>query len=420
MGKNPFYKKVMVPLAESFRRNLLHRLFGARAQATIAFITLTLSFVGHQQVAFASGFTLDDDDALIVGSDSVVYSLDLSTGVATAGATMSGDAPAASFSALEADPTGDTAYLGTLGDASLSSIATSDGTTAFVEDDYGFMTGAGVDGIVRLDDGTVYLSHIQPMGAGYAVSEVDLATGVLSNTQLTSLSSTNTRVTALTHVDDTIYAFVPGATDTLYSLDPSTGVLTQVRAASGVVTSGEIVAADSTADGTLYLIGYVSGTKTSTLYSLDPDTGGVTSSIGVISGIAAGKTAENLAIATLLDSERPADPPPQSRSDDSDSDRDDEDVVEETPAPPPPVDKPPTKTLPIPPEAEEEVSVGAAPEPEIVEEPQVESEPEVALDDAEAVTPGLDGQALAIAASVALALILSLALLIALRARARR
>ena len=420
MGKNPFYKKVMVPLAESFRRNLLHRLFGARAQATIAFITLTLSFVGHQQVAFASGFTLDDDDALIVGSDSVVYSLDLSTGVATAGATMSGDAPAASFSALEADPTGDTAYLGTLGDASLSSIATSDGTTTFVEDDYGFMTGAGVDGIVRLDDGTVYLSHIQPMGAGYAVSEVNLATGVLSNTQLTSLSSTNTRVTALTHVDDTIYAFVPGATDTLYSLDPSTGVLTQVRAASGVVTSGEIVAADSTADGTLYLIGYVSGTKTSTLYSLDPDTGGVTSSIGVISGIAAGKTAENLAIATLLDSERPADPPPQSRSDDSDSDRDDEDVVEEAPPPPPPVDKPPTKTLPIQPEAEEEVSVGAAPEPEIVEEPQVESEPEVALDDAEAVTPGLDGQALAMAASVALALILSLALLIALRARARR
>ena len=422
MGKNPFYKKVMVPLAESFRRNLLHRLFGARAQATIAFIALTLSVIGHQQVAFASGFTLDDGDALIVGSDSVVYSLDLSTAVATAGATMSGDAPTASFSALEADPTGDTAYLGTLGDASLSSVATSDGTTTFIEDDYGFMTGAGVDGIVRLDDGTVYLSHIQPMGAGYAVSEVDLATGVLSNSQLTSLSSANTRVAALAHVDDTIYAFVPGATDTLYSLDPSTGVLTQVRAASGVVTSGEIVAADSTADGTLYLIGYVSGTKTSTLYSLDPDTGGVTSSIGVISGIAAGKTAENLAIATLLDSERPADPPPQSRSDDSDSDRDDEDVVEETPAPPPPVDKPPTKTLPIQPEAEEEVSVGAEPEPEpeIVEEPQVESEPEVALDDAEAVTPGLDGQALAIAASVALALILSLALLIALRARARR
>ena len=189
MGKNPFYKKVMVPLAESFRRTRVYRLFGARAQASIACLALTLSAVmGHQQVAFASGFTLDDGDALIVGSDSVVYSLDLSTGVATAGATMSGDAPAASFSALEADPTTDTAYLGTLGDASLSSVATSDGTTTFIEDDYGFMTGAGVDGIVRLDDGTVYLSHIQPMGAGYAVSEVDRATGVLSNTQLTSLS----------------------------------------------------------------------------------------------------------------------------------------------------------------------------------------------------------------------------------------
>jgi hypothetical protein len=423
VGENPFYKKVMVPLAESFRRTRVYRPFGARAQSSIAFIALTLSVIGHQQVAFASGFSLDDDDALIVGSDSVVYSLDLSTAVATASATMSGDAPAASFSALEADPTGDTAYLGTLGDASLSSVATADGTTTFIEDDYGFMTGAGVDGIVRLDDGTVYLSHIQPMGAGYAVSEVDLASGVLSNTQLTTLSSTNTRVTALAHVDETVYAFVPGATDTLYSLDPSTGVLTQVRAASGVVTSGEIVAADSTAHGTLYLIGYVSGTKTSTLYSLDPATGGVTTSIAVITGLAAGKTAENLAIATLLDSERPADPPAQSRSDDSDSDRDDEEVAEEAPPPPPPpVYKPPTKTLPIQPEAEEEVSVGAEPksEPEIVEEPQVDSEPEVTLEEAEAVTPGFDGQALAIAASVALALILALTLLIALRARARR
>lgn len=420
MGKNPFYKKVMVPLAESFRRTRFYRLFGARAQATIAFIALTLSVSGHQPVAFASGFTLDDDDALIVGSDSVVYSLNLSTAVATAGATMSGDAPTASFSALEADPTLDTGYLGTLGDASLSSVATSDGTTTFIEDDYGFMTGAGVDGIVRLDDGTVYLSHIQPMGAGYAVSEVDLATGVLSNTQLTSLSSTNTRVAALAHVDDTIYAFVPGATDTLYSLDPATGALTQVSAASGVVTSGEIVAADSTADGTLYLIGYVSGTKTSTLYSLDPASGGVTTSIGVITGIAAGKTAENLAIATLLDSERPADPPPAS---DSDSDRDgEEEVVEEPPPSPPPVHKPPTKTLPIQPEAEEEVSVGAEPEPEpnIVEEPQAQPEPEVAVDEAEPETVGIDGMALAIAASVALALILALALLIALRTRARR
>jgi hypothetical protein len=408
----------MVPVAESFRRTRVYRLFGARAQATLVCFSLTLAaIVSHAFPAYASGFNLDDDDAIVVGSNSVVYSLDLSTAVATAGATMSGDTPTASFSALEADPTSDTAYLGTLGDASLSSVATADGTTTFIEDDYGFMTGAGVDGIVRLDDGAVYLSHIQPMGAGYAVSEVDLATGVLTNTQLTTLSSTNTRVAALAHLDDTIYAFVPGATDTLYSLDPSTGALTQVRAASGVVASGEIVAADSTADGTLYLIGYVSGTKTSTLYSLDPASGGVTTSIGVITGIAAGKTAENLAIATLLDSERPADPPPTS---DSDSDRDqDEEVAEEAPpTAPPPIYKPPTKTLPIQPEEEDDVSVGA--EPEIVEEPQAQPEPEVAVDEAEPETVGIDGLALAIAASVALALILALALLVALRTRARR
>ena len=188
------YKKIMVPMAESFGRTSDRGLFGRRARASVTFFSLiTAATFSASTLAFASGFSLEDDSALIVGSDSVLYSLDLATAV------------------------------GTLGDASLSSIETSNGTTTFIEDDYGFMSGAGVDGIMRLDDGVTYLSYIQPMGAGYAISQVDLGTGVLSDTQLTALSGANTRVTALAHVDNTIYAFVPGSTDTLYSGRPRHG-----------------------------------------------------------------------------------------------------------------------------------------------------------------------------------------------------
>ena len=134
----------MVPMAESFRRTGDRGLFGRRAGASLTFFSLiATATLTTSTLAFASGFTLEDDSALIVGSDSVIYSLNLSTGVATAGATLSGDSPTASFTALEADPTSDAAYLGTLGDASLSSIDTSDDTTTFIEDDYGFMSGAG-------------------------------------------------------------------------------------------------------------------------------------------------------------------------------------------------------------------------------------------------------------------------------------
>ncbi len=44
--------------------------------------------------AYAAGFSLDDDSAVIVGSEGTIYSLDLTSGVATAGATLSGDTPA--------------------------------------------------------------------------------------------------------------------------------------------------------------------------------------------------------------------------------------------------------------------------------------------------------------------------------------
>jgi len=203
------------------------------------------------------------------------------------------------------------------------------------------------------------------------------------------------------------------------AVDPATGVLTEQRAASGVVTAGHIVAADSTAAGLLYLVAYDSGTKVSTLYSLNPAGGGSTTAIGQITGLPAGKTAENLAIATLLDSEREVDPEPAPNTD-SDSDRDEEDVVEQAPAPPPLVFKPPTKTLPEVQPEPEDTPTASEPEPEIVEEEQETPSPQVAAPVQQAEPEGIDGSSLALIAHSALGLVLVMVLLIALRARALR
>ena len=66
-----------------------------------------------------------------------------------------------------------------------------------------------------------------------------------------TLAGGNERLIALAHSGDSIYGFLAGDSGALYSVDSTTGVVTQDRAASGVVTSGDIVAADSTANGVL-------------------------------------------------------------------------------------------------------------------------------------------------------------------------
>jgi len=408
----------MVPTAESFRRTGDRGLFGRRAGASFTFFSLiATATLTTSTLAFASGFALEDDSALIVGSDSVIYSLNLSTGVAAAGATLTGDAPAAGFRALEADPTSDTAFVGSQMDGSYTEVDTSTGSATFIVTTYGM--GASVDGIVRMPDGSAYVAYVSPTSFQSEIASLDLVTGIISNEQEVTLAGGNERLLALAHSGDSIYGFLAGDSDALYSVNPATGVMTLERAASGVVTSGDIVAADSTADGVLYLLAYNAGAKVSTLYSLDPASGGTTTSIAQITGLAAGKTAENLAIATLLDSERPADSEP-SPSNDSDSDRDEEEVVEASPAPPPPVYKPPTKTLPEVEAEPDESPTVSEPGPEIVDVPDTEPTPDVRTQAVAEEANGLDGTTLALVALSALALVLLTVVLIAVRARSAR
>ena len=307
----------------------------------------------------------------------MVYSLDLATGVATAGATMDTPTSQTSYSALEADPTSDIAYVGTNGAGTLSEVLTTDGTTSQTFGSLGM--GTALDGLARLNDDTAYVAHIGFISGRSEIASIDFDTGVMSNSQTITLSGGFERVLALVAVDTTLYGFVFGDADALYSLDPSNGELTLVRAASGEINAGEeVVAADITSDEVIYLLGYDSTTEVSTLYSLDPASGGSTTEIATISGIAVGETAETLAIANLLDSERPDDSGSDSGSSSSPSrDDDDEEEVVEVPAPEPPVYVAPTKTI------EEVVIEEAEPEPVVVEEVpggDVQPEPENPID----------------------------------------
>jgi len=368
----------MVPQAELFRHTSLTRRFAPNATVPLSLFTaLGLAVASSVGVAYAAGFGLDDDDAIILGSDSVVYSLDLATGVATAGATMDTPTSQTSYSALEADPTSDIAYVGTNGAGTLSEVLTTDGTTTQTFGSLGM--GTALDGLARLNDDTAYVAHIGFISGRSEIASIDFDTGVMSNSQTITLSGGFERVLALVAVDTTLYGFVFGDADALYSLDPSNGELTLVRAASGEINAGEeVVAADITSDEVIYLLGYDSTTEVSTLYSLDPASGGSTTEIATISGIAVGETAETLAIANLLDSERPDDSGSDSGSSSSPSrDDDDEEEVVEVPAPEPPVYVAPTKTI------EEVVIEEAEPEPVVVEEVpggDVQPEPENPID----------------------------------------
>ncbi len=381
-GRDRSFVAVMVPQTELFRHTSSTRRFAPNAKRLLSlFAAAGLSLAGSAGVAFAAGFGLDDDSALIIGSDSVVYSLDLSTGVATAGATMDTPTSETSYSGLEADPTTEIVYVGTNGAGTLSEVLSTDGTTTQTFGSLGM--GTAVDGLARLDDASAYVAHIGFVSGRSEIAAIDLDTGVMTGSQVITLSGAFERVLALVSLDTTVYGFVFGDGDALYSLDPSNGELTLVRAASGEINAGEeVVAADITSNDVMYLLGYDSTSEVSTLYSLDPSSGGATTEIATISGIAVGETAETLAIATLLDSERPDDSGSDSGSSSSSSrDDDEEEEIVVAPAPEPPVYVAPTKTL------EEVVIEEAEPEPVVVEMDEPEPDPVVVEGD-----PGGDVQ----------------------------
>ncbi len=167
---------------------------------------------------------------------------------------------------------------------------------------------------------------------------------------------------ALTWADDTLYGFALGEDDAMYSIDPATGVATLERAkGTGDLVGEAVLGADTAADGTIYILGFPDS-EDAVLYTTDPN--GSTTKVADITGLGGTEIAENLAIATLLDSERVEDDSGDSGdsggSSESDSDSDEQD----TPAP---AVVPPPAPAPVP-------APTPAPQPEPVEEP-VQEEP---------------------------------------------
>ena len=340
--------------------------------------------------AYAAGFSLDDDSAVLIATDGVIYSIDLTDAGLTAGASLSGDA-LGDVVAVEGIPSSDTVFaLDADTDPSLASVSTVSGASTHIKDDY---TNQEVpDGIVRLDDGTTYLAHLPAGEATWHISALDLATGEPSNSQEFDLSGVNKRVYALAAVDSTVYAFLSGEEDAVYSVDPATGTLTAVSAASGALTGENVFGADTTADGTVYLLG-VDGSDNGTLYTTD--LAGTTTQVGTIS-LGTGVTAGNLAIATLLDSERveedSGDSGDSGDSSESDSDSDDEDTPAPAAVPPPapaPVPAPTPAPAPEPQEdpVQEEPAAPVTAEPEPLPEPEPVLEPEPVAQEDPALFP---------------------------------
>lgn len=407
----------MIPKAESDRTTKLDRFVESRTGKFLFVLPGIILILLHAEATFGST-DLADDHALIVGSDGVVYSVDLDDASVTAGVTLTGDVPTASYSALEADPTTDLLYLSSIADAELASVRYLDGaTTSFP--DYGVDTGAALTGLVRVDSGELYLSYTPPAGGQHSIARVDTSTGVLSDSTPVMLGATNTTLTALVESDDTVYAFAMGTTDELYTLDVDTGTLTSVRAATGEVTAN-VVGADSTSDGTIYLMSYQvsAGAK---LYRTDPE--GTTTLVGTVTLPGAAK-AEHLAIATLLSSERPEpepepspepEPAPLAPSRDDDDDDDAAPTPIQTPAPAPATPAPA-------PAAGEEVPVDVPDTPVSTPDPEPQAvDPEILAPDDEGEPVVTEVFPLGVTVSIALgALLFFLLFFLVARFLARR
>ena len=184
---------------------------------------------------------------------------------------------------------------------------------------------------------------------------------------------------ALASSGETIYGFGLGDEDAVYTINPATGVATVARAATSTLTGESVLAADTAADGTIYILG-VDGSDNATLHTTDP--AGATTSIGAIT-LGAGITVANFAIGTLLDSERTSDDSEESESGDSgnsdDSDRDNDDPPAPAVVPPPtpapaPAPAPTPEPAPEPDTKEPQDQVGSQQKPEPVPEPVPESD----------------------------------------------
>ena len=296
-----------------------------RAISGLIALTLltTLAGGGGVNAAYASTpITLADNTAVVLSTTGTLYRLNLTTQELTSGPTL--NPVTARSSAIEAELNPGTiielegAALGELEEIRGFRIDPGSGVASALPTVYD--KARPFTGITRTDAGSVYVAYSK-----MAASEIALlnpSTGVLSSPVLVTLASTGKRLGALASVGDTVYAFVSGEPRNVYSVNPGTGALTwEFSLATDLLVGEGVVAADSNSDGTLFILSNTS-TSVPILYSITNPSSNtrVATRLGPLlqSGTPTTMDIQALAIATLLDSERPEpepepDPEPESR-----------------------------------------------------------------------------------------------------------
>ena len=280
--------------------------------------------------AQAEQIGLSDDDAIVL-TPTAAYSLDLSSAELTEIATLSDDGSIAGqrggFPAVEASPGDDALFAidqDTGGDQ-LFRVEYPAGSSSRIGSP---LVGQAVHGIARTNDGTTFVTVSFDDGSGTTSNQ--LATLDLSDRKVTTIGpttagDTSVLITALFALDGELYGFGFLDTDTLYTIDTSTGALSEVDTFVSSLSGVFVAGADTSADGTVYIV-TTNGDATSWLSTTDLAS---TTEVGQITGGAA----ENLAIATLLDSERPEPEPEPETEPETEPEPEPETEPEPEPAP---------------------------------------------------------------------------------------
>jgi hypothetical protein len=241
----------------------------------------------------------------MIGSDGKIYALDLDSAEVSGVGAITGDTFDYMVTGLEADPVSNTLYAINQSATDSNVLAAIDYTTAestLVEPDYG--EDEILNALDRAEDGTYFLGHLPHDGpAGAHLSTLAVDSGNYSTIDTTDLAGggSNKIVSALVSVADSLYGFVLGGDDGLYLVDTDTGELAATQAASDEMDGITIVAADHTADDTVYVLGRDIDSNVS-LYT--NDLAGTSTLVGAITGLPTGVSVGNFAIATLLADER--------------------------------------------------------------------------------------------------------------------
>ncbi|MDR9396591.1 hypothetical protein [Pontimonas sp.] len=151
---------------------------------------LALAAVPIATPLYATGGELEDDSAVMIGSDGKIYALDLDSAEVSGGVAITGDTFDYVVTGLEADPVSNTLYAINQSATDSNVLAAIDYTTAestLVEPDYG--EDEILNALDRAEDGTYFLGHLPHDGpAGAHLSTLAVDSGNYSTIDTTDLA----------------------------------------------------------------------------------------------------------------------------------------------------------------------------------------------------------------------------------------